>query len=162
VLIFLRLPKPIWLYVVGHELTHALWTWGFGGRVKSFRATARVGHVSVTKSNFLIVLSPYFFPLFAITLVLFFSLSNFICDLNHFIAFYHFRLGVIYAFNATFTMYILRIRQPDLESEGWLFSAIIVWMGNLIVLLVGIPLLTRSMNARIGLEWTLQEIERIY
>ncbi len=33
-LIFSLLPKPMWLYVFGHELTHALWTWLFGGRVK--------------------------------------------------------------------------------------------------------------------------------
>ncbi|MEI9960181.1 MAG: hypothetical protein WDM76_03325 [Limisphaerales bacterium] len=32
--IFLLLPKPMWIYVFGHELTHALWTWLFGGKVK--------------------------------------------------------------------------------------------------------------------------------
>ena len=31
--IFLLLPKPMWIYVLGHELTHALWTWLFGGAV---------------------------------------------------------------------------------------------------------------------------------
>ena len=25
--VFLLLPKPMWIYVFGHELTHALWTW---------------------------------------------------------------------------------------------------------------------------------------
>jgi hypothetical protein len=39
VIVFLQLPKPMWVYVVGHELTHALWTWLFGGRVKRLRAT---------------------------------------------------------------------------------------------------------------------------
>ena len=29
IVIFLILPKPMWLYVLGHELTHALWTWLF-------------------------------------------------------------------------------------------------------------------------------------
>ena len=31
VAIFLLLPKPMWIYVVGHELTHAVWVWLFGG-----------------------------------------------------------------------------------------------------------------------------------
>ncbi|MBI3191792.1 MAG: M50 family metallopeptidase, partial [Pedosphaera parvula] len=62
VVIFLLLPKPMWLYVVGHEMTHALWTWLFGGRVKSLKATSKGGQVVVTRSNFLIVLAPYFFP----------------------------------------------------------------------------------------------------
>src|SRR5690242_7805587 len=52
--IFLLLPRPMWVYVFGHELTHAVWTWVCGGRVKKFKATADGGHVVVTKTNFLI------------------------------------------------------------------------------------------------------------
>ena len=61
--IYLLLPKPMWVYVFGHELTHALWTWLMGGRVKKFKASSTGGHVIVTKNNFLIALAPYFFPL---------------------------------------------------------------------------------------------------
>ena len=35
--VFLLLPKPMLIYVFGHELTHAVWTWIFGGRVKKFK-----------------------------------------------------------------------------------------------------------------------------
>ena len=41
--IFLLLPKPMLVYVFGHELTHALWTWLFGGSVKRFKATSNGG-----------------------------------------------------------------------------------------------------------------------
>ena len=34
VVVFVLLPKPMWVYVLGHESTHAVWTWFFGGRVK--------------------------------------------------------------------------------------------------------------------------------
>jgi hypothetical protein len=34
---FLGLPKPIVMYVFGHELTHALWVWLMGGKVREFR-----------------------------------------------------------------------------------------------------------------------------
>lgn len=37
VLIFLLLPRPMWIYVFGHELTHVVWTWLFGGQVKNSR-----------------------------------------------------------------------------------------------------------------------------
>ena len=60
--IFLLLPKPMWIYVFGHELTHALWAWLFGGRVKKMKVTSDGGHVVISKTNFLIVLAPYFFP----------------------------------------------------------------------------------------------------
>src|SRR6185436_7299168 len=36
--VFLLLPRPMLLYVFGHELTHVLWTWLFGGKVKKFKA----------------------------------------------------------------------------------------------------------------------------
>ena len=55
--IYLLLPKPMWVYVFGHELTHALWTWALGGKVKKFKAAASGGHVVVTRSNFLIALA---------------------------------------------------------------------------------------------------------
>ncbi len=72
IVVYLLLPKPMWVYVFGHELTHAVWTWIFGGRVKGFKAGAEGGHVVSTKSNFLIVLAPYFFPFYAVLLVLVF------------------------------------------------------------------------------------------
>src|SRR5262245_15425951 len=56
--VFLILPKPMLIYVFGHELTHALWAWLFGGRVKKFKVTSKGGHVVISKSNFLIVLAP--------------------------------------------------------------------------------------------------------
>ena len=37
VVIYSLLPKPMWIYVFGHEFTHALWAWAFGGSVKNSR-----------------------------------------------------------------------------------------------------------------------------
>jgi hypothetical protein len=74
--VFLMLPKPMLIYVFGHELTHALWTWLFLGKVKRFKAAAKGGHVVVTKNNFLIVLAPYFFPLYATLVVAIFTLGH--------------------------------------------------------------------------------------
>ncbi len=60
------LPKPMRVYVFGHELTHAIWTWLFGGRVKRFKATSTGGHVVDHEEQFLITLAPYFFPLYVV------------------------------------------------------------------------------------------------
>ena len=38
---FFGLPRPIVLYVFGHELTHALWVWLMGGRVSRFQGGPR-------------------------------------------------------------------------------------------------------------------------
>ncbi|HUC84215.1 MAG TPA: hypothetical protein VL970_03405, partial [Candidatus Acidoferrales bacterium] len=49
--VFLMLPKPMWIYVLGHEFTHALWTWLFGGQVKRMKITSAGGHVVISKTN---------------------------------------------------------------------------------------------------------------
>src|SRR5947199_6084277 len=67
--IFFLLPKPMRLYIFGHELTHVLWVWLCGGKVKKFKATSTGGHVVVTKTNFVIALAPYFFPLYVVLIV---------------------------------------------------------------------------------------------
>src|SRR5262249_14410749 len=63
---FFGLPRPILIYVFGHELTHALWVWLMGGRVSRFRVSSDGGHVITTKANFWIALAPYFFPIYSI------------------------------------------------------------------------------------------------
>ena len=70
--IYLLLPKPMWVYVFGHELTHAIWTWLMGGQVKKFKASANGGHMIVTRNNFLIALAPYFFPIYSVALAVIF------------------------------------------------------------------------------------------
>lgn len=48
--IYILLPKPMWVYVVGHELTHAVWTWAMGGRVKKFKGKTSAFGDDLTKA----------------------------------------------------------------------------------------------------------------
>ena len=76
---FFGLPRPIVLYVFGHELTHALWVWLMGGRVSRFKVGREGGHILTDKNNFLIALAPYFFPLYSILVIaLYGALSLFV------------------------------------------------------------------------------------
>ncbi|MGZ5019723.1 MAG: hypothetical protein ACXWAV_04800, partial [Chthoniobacterales bacterium] len=63
---FFGLPRPLLMYVFGHELTHAVWVLLMGGRVSQFRVRRDGGHVVTTKNNFWIALAPYFFPIYSI------------------------------------------------------------------------------------------------
>lgn len=152
--IFLMLPKPMWIYVLGHELTHALWALLFGGRVKKLKVSSAGGHVVVTKNNFLIVLAPYFFPLYAALVVLVFLLGNLIWDWRPWLLWFHLALGAAYAFHVTLTGHVLRQEQSDIISQGWLFSAVIIFLGNAGLLLLGIPLITGKVGlGRVFLWW---------
>jgi len=154
--IFWLLPKPMWIYVVGHELTHAVWVWLFGGSVKKFKATANGGHVIVDKNNFLISLSPYFFPFYAVLVVLVFLGGQLIWNWQGYLAWFHLLVGAAYAFHLTLTAYILKAQQSDITSQGYLFSAVVIFLGNMLVLLIAIPLLTAKVELTTMFGWWLE------
>jgi hypothetical protein len=159
--VFLLLPKPMLLYVFGHELTHALWAWAFGGRVKRFQFSRKGGHVVVTKSNFLIVLAPYFFPLYAILVVMLFGLGHLLFGWQAQRVWFHLLLGAAYSFHLTLTWHILQTRQSDITSQGYLFSTVVIFLGNILVLLIGLPLLTAQVGLVTVFSWWLQSTARL-
>jgi hypothetical protein len=159
--IYLLLPKPMWVYVFGHELTHALWAWLMGGRVKKFKASSKGGHVVVTKSNFVIALAPYFFPLYAFLVVLLFVAGHWLWNWQHYVAWFHLLLGAAYAFHITLTGFILQTRQSDITEHGYLFSAVIIFLGNIFILLVGIPLLAAKVDVTTALGWWLEQTANV-
>lgn len=156
VVIYLILPKPMWLYVLGHELTHAIWAWLFGGQVKKMKVTSSGGHVIITKTNFLIALAPYFFPLYAVLVVAVFAIGHLIWNWHQFLAIFDLCLGAAYAFHVTLTAHILKTRQTDITDQGYLFSAVVIFLGNISVLLLGIPLLAAKVEVSTALNWWFQ------
>jgi hypothetical protein len=154
--IYLLLPKPMWIYVVGHELTHAVWVWLFGGSVKKFKASSSGGHVIVDKNNFLISLSPYFFPFYAVVVVAIFVLGHMIWNWRDFFVWFHLLVGAAYAFHLTLTATILKTEQSDITSQGYVFSAVVIFLGNVLVLLIGLPLLTAKVDLLTMFGWWLE------
>ena len=69
-LCWMSLAHPVRAYVLGHELTHALWGLVFGAVPSDVRVSANGGSVRLTKSNLLITLAPYFFPFYTFIVVL--------------------------------------------------------------------------------------------
>lgn len=160
--IYLMLPEPMWVYVFGHELTHALSAWLLGGKVKRFKASSRGGHVVVTRHNFLVALAPYFLPLYAIVVVLVFLLGHWVWGWTEYLVWFHLLVGVAYAFHATLTWRVLRTRQSDIVEQGYLFSAVVIWLGNAAVLVLAIPLLTGRVGLATAVGWCWIETERVF
>ncbi|MBI3875994.1 MAG: hypothetical protein HY300_08565 [Verrucomicrobia bacterium] len=154
--VFLLLPKPMLVYVFGHELTHVVWSWLFGGEVKRFKATSDGGQVVLTKSNFLVALAPYFFPLYVVCVVLVFLAGHLIWGWSRYVVWLHVALGAAYAFHLTLTWHVLKTRQSDITSQGYLFSFVVILLGNVLVLLVGLPLLEPRVSVFHALGWWLQ------
>ena len=151
--IYLLLPKPMWVYVFGHELTHAVWTWLMGGQVKKFKTSASGGHVIVTRNNFLIALAPYYFPIYSVALAMLFIVGNRFWNWQLFLPWFHLLLGASYAFHLTLTWHILKSSQSDITEQGYLFSAVVIFLGNVMVLLLAIPLLASQVSLPNAFRW---------
>ena len=160
--IYYILPRPMWIYVFGHELTHAVWTWIFGGKVKKMKVTSNGGHVLISKTNFVIALAPYFFPLYAALVVVGFALGHLIWDWKSALPWFHLLLGAAYAFHVTLTFHVLQTRQTDITDQGYVFSAVIIFMGNVMVLLLGIPLLAAKVSVLTALGWWFEGIGQVF
>ncbi len=131
---FFALPKPITLYVFGHELTHAIWVLIMGGLVTEFRVSKEGGHIMTTKSNFWIALAPYFFPIYSVALLVCFGVLQAFWDLSGLRLMLYFLLGVTWSFHLTFTGMMLTREQTDLTHNGVFFSLVIIYLMNLLVL----------------------------
>jgi hypothetical protein len=156
--VFLFLPKPMLTYVFGHELTHALWTWLCGGKVSDFNVSSEGGHVIVSKTNFLIALAPYFFPVYAVLVVAGYGLGQWLCHWPAESPWFHLLLGAAYGFHVTLTWHILATDQTDVSGQGYLFSAVVIYLGNILVLLLGLPLLTAKVSVLTALQWWWSEM----
>lgn len=159
--IFFLLPKPMLIYVFGHELTHALWTWLFGGEVKKMKVSSKGGHVIISKTNFVIALAPYFFPLYVVLVVGVFALGNLIWNWHGYLVWFHLCVGAAYAFHLTLTFHVLQTQQSDITGQGYLFSAVVIFLGNVCVLLFSIPLLTNQVRLLEVFHWWLNSTDRI-
>ncbi|MEM8955185.1 MAG: hypothetical protein AAGD22_13620 [Verrucomicrobiota bacterium] len=137
----------IYLYVLGHEWTHAFFALLCGGRVEKVHVGASGGHILTDKNNFLISLSPYFVPFYSvITIGAYAVLSQFI-DLGSTHSRVLFALiGLTWTFHLTFTIWMILKSQPDLHHNGTFFSLALIYLINLVIisalLIIASPLLS--------------------
>ena len=123
--------KPIFTYVVAHELTHALFAILSGGSVKSFQASDRGGRVTVTKSNFMITLAPYFFPLYTFILILFWWIAVASGARPAVTITLVVLSGAAFAFHLMLTFIFLQTDQNDIREEGAVFSYPLIYLFNI-------------------------------
>jgi hypothetical protein len=94
--------------------------------------------------------------LYAVLVVMLFGLGHWLWNWRNFLAWFHLFLGAAYAFHVTLTWHILQTRQTDITQQGYLFSAVVIFLGNISVLLVGIPLLAAKVDVPMAMYWWLK------
>lgn len=126
--------KPLRGYVLGHELTHVLGVWLFRGKIHKMKVSRKGGVVKANKTNIWIKLAPYFFPIYTILVLGIYLLFSIAWDLNRIYGIFVFILGITWAFHFWMTIHILWQNQPDVRESGTLFSLVVIYVLNVLVL----------------------------
>ncbi|MBN1917235.1 MAG: hypothetical protein JW889_04940 [Verrucomicrobia bacterium] len=131
---FLVLNKPMRTYVIGHELTHALWVVLLRGRVKRITVGKQSGSVYATKVNPLIALAPYFFPLYMLAVLGLYALVRWLAPAYASRGTMLFAVGFTWSFHLLLNTWMLTHEQDDVRVAGVIFSYIAIYLLNVVVL----------------------------
>ncbi len=127
---YFTLPRPVRSYILAHELTHALWGWLMGARVSNLRVGGDKGSVTLSKTNFLITLAPYFFPLYTVLTICLFGVLSLFYAVDRYHLWWMGMIGFTWGFHFTFTVSTLMQRQSDIRACGHLFSYALIYSLN--------------------------------
>ncbi|MDP8230454.1 MAG: hypothetical protein P9L93_05045 [Candidatus Gorgyraea atricola] len=129
-LVFVKLD---FLYVLGHELTHAIATFFSGGKVKGMKVSSRGGSIRTTTPNLFVALAPYLIPGYTVFIALLYFLLSFFTDVDRFSGIFIFLIGFTLMFHLSYTAQSIREKQSDLIKSGYLFSISFLYIVNLVI-----------------------------
>ncbi len=125
----------LYLYVLGHELTHAVFVLLHRGKVIGFHVSTRGGYITTNKSNLIIALSPYFFPFWAVSFAGCFTLARYLGDFSAtWDRLLYGGMGFAWTFHMLWTVWMIPKDQPDLRENGTFLSLVIIYLANVFVL----------------------------
>lgn len=143
-IVFFFLPRPVRAYILAHELSHALWGALTGARVRAIRVSRQTGSVTLSHTNVLTVLAPYFFPLYTIAAIALFYVAGLFIDTRPFRLAWLGLVGFTWAFHLSFTLLSLFQHQSDVQRYGRLFSYTIIYALNVLGVCLWIVLISRA------------------
>lgn len=133
-LAYLLLPRPRGIYVLGHELSHALAVWLSGGRVHSLQVAEKGGKVVSDRTSAWITLAPYILPLYPVLAgVLWLACLQVWPQLMSSQLIFLGIWGAVWGYHYAFTVDLLRTRQPDFLVYGRVFSLTLIALANLLL-----------------------------
>ncbi len=125
----------LYLYVLGHELTHAIFVLLYRGRVTEFHVSVDGGYITTNKTNLVIALSPYFVPFWSVIFATLYAIIRFSAGLSQkWDCLLYGILGVTWTFHMIWTLWMIPRDQPDLKDNGTFLSLVIIYLANLLVL----------------------------
>jgi len=144
---FALLPKPNWLYVFGHESTHALAVWLSRGKVSEFKASSEGGYIVADKNSTWISLSPYLVPLYPLLITFLWWIALLIDpSLFDYKLVFFYCIGVAWGYHWLFTGQLLFTPQPDFIEHGRLYSLTVIALINVWIINLAVWILFTSIS----------------
>jgi hypothetical protein len=125
--------RLLYLYVLGHEMTHAMFVYVCGGRISAIHFSTEGGYVMTNKSNILIALSPYFIPFWSAVIISLHSFVSLWWKIPAGSLILTGLLGFTWTFHIIWTVWMIPKDQPDLKENGTFLSLMIIIFANLVL-----------------------------
>jgi len=137
----------LYLYVLGHEFTHACFVFLYKGSVLDMKVSTQGGYIATNKSNILISLSPYIIPIWCAPGIACFGFLSWTITLPWYAdALLYCWIGLSWSFHLWWTVWMIPRDQPDLKENDTFFSLVFIYLSNILVLLVMLCLASRSLT----------------
>ncbi len=128
-------PLLVYIYVLGHESTHAVAAILSFGKINAFKFDLDGGYVETDADNVFIALSPYFVPFWMLVWMGALWLAQLCCPFEAYEPWFYGGFGFWWAFHLYWTFWVIPREQPDMLENGLLFSMLVIMLMNIGVLL---------------------------
>ena len=129
-------PVLVYVYVLGHELTHAIAAKLCFGHVRDFKIDFDGGYVETDTDNLFIALAPYFVPLWMLFWLGALWVVNLCYPFETYLPWFYAGFGFWWTFHLYWTIWVIPREQPDMLENGLELSMLITILMNILILIV--------------------------
>jgi len=160
--LFFLTGAPVKSYILEHELSHIIFAFFSGVRVKEASFRKDHAYVKTQKINILIALAPYSFPLYTFILVIIYRVIVVFYTHRVLTVLFYFLAGMSLSFHIVATFHYLQLDQPDIKQYGYVPSLIIIFTWSLVVLSLLSALMFREVKFAAYYRNSLQDVIALY
>lgn len=143
-IVHLLLFRLDFLYIFGHEGTHAVATFLSGGKARGMKVSSKEGSVKTTTPNFFVILAPYLMPIYTVSIAILYFILSFYIDISSYSGIFIFFIGFTLMMHLVYTAESMRQKQSDLIKTGYFYSISFIYIANLIIVFLIISLLFKE------------------
>ncbi len=146
IFIFFIFGAPVKSYVLEHELSHLLFAFLSGTKIKTLSLKRRDAFVETERVNLFIALAPYSVPLYTVLIVLLHKIIVVFTESALINKLFYFLFGITLSFHFVATFHYLQLDQPDVKRYGYFSSLILIITWAIIIISIIFALMFKDIQ----------------